>query len=250
MSITRAPADAGQRSERASGFFLSSTAKKPPRGDEGRQSRVTYILETRRPPLRTCRGPGSSAARVRVSHVRAATHVWSGSKPGRPDRPGRSASALSLFKVRLTLSTIHERTAASPPSPPLHPPPPLHVSPPTIAAISPYPRRRGSSILGSGGPVPVEMPPFPTSESRLETPRVLRLFLHCPPKPLNLLRCVFNGAYLDGFVGDAGEGMLICFSVDAGVVRVSGMIDALLGIYRMWVRSFYVGQSGYSGDYR
>lgn len=41
----------------------------------------------------------------------------SGSKPGRADRSGQSASALSLFKVRLTLSTIPEKKSR--PGPPI-----------------------------------------------------------------------------------------------------------------------------------
>lgn len=50
--------------------------------------------------------------RVRKTDVHAETSRWthtSGSKPGRADRSGQSASAQSLFKVRLTLSTVPEK---------------------------------------------------------------------------------------------------------------------------------------------
>lgn len=50
--------------------------------------------------------------RARKTDVHAETSRWthtSGSKPGRADRSGQSASARSLFKVRLTLSTVPEK---------------------------------------------------------------------------------------------------------------------------------------------
>lgn len=48
--------------------------------------------------------------------------IRSGSKPGRADRSGQSASALSLFKVRLTLSTVPKKKSTPGPSSPLSPP--------------------------------------------------------------------------------------------------------------------------------
>lgn len=67
--------------------------------------------------IRTC---ASAREFLRVRRTDAETNRWthtSGSKPGRADRSGQSASALSLFKVRLTLSTVQEKKSMPGPPP-------------------------------------------------------------------------------------------------------------------------------------
>jgi len=84
---------------------------------------ITHLFDSR--PVRNV------FERVNVhvrAHERACVYVgctrgdqsvdtYSRSKPGRADRSGQSASALSLFKVRLTLSTILEKKLK--PGPPI-----------------------------------------------------------------------------------------------------------------------------------
>lgn len=79
--------------------------------------------------IRACHHTRANAReflRVRRTDVHAGTSRWthtSGSKPGRADRSGQSASARSLFKVRLTLSTVPEKKSMPGPSPPPFPQP-------------------------------------------------------------------------------------------------------------------------------
>lgn len=72
--------------------------------------------------MRACkctRACSRESLRVRCTCGDQSVDTHLGSKPGRADRSGQSASALSLFKVRLTLSTIPKKKSR--PGPPILP---------------------------------------------------------------------------------------------------------------------------------
>lgn len=85
-------------------------------------SRECMRIQAYKPRVRvspTYQSMGYNTGTSRWTHTR-------GSKPGRADRSGQSASALSLFKVRLTLSTIPEKKSM--PGPPSWCPKSTHIS--------------------------------------------------------------------------------------------------------------------------